>query len=112
MRISRQRHRPLNTTARLLVKRTRCPEYNPGLYTVSELDQMIFVDGYIPVASAAEFDKIRTGAAETMGAGTCWEGTYITGGDKKYVQVGDIDFSGFGTWSTEITASSGFIYDG
>ena len=53
-----------------------CPSYTPGLYTSEQIDTLVFVDGYIPVASASEFDAIRTGASETMGAGTCWEGSY------------------------------------
>lgn len=115
MRISRQRHRPLNTTARLLGKPPRCPEYNPGLYSVSELDKMIFVDGYIPVANATEFDNIRTGNLEDMGAGTCWGAKYTTGLDKKYVQVLEIDFTGEPAFECfAITSSTGLkgIYDG
>lgn len=87
-----------------------CPSYIPGKYTVNELDQMIFVDGYIPVATATEFDKIRTGASETMGVGTCWENTYTTGTDKKYVQVLEIDFTGYTTLSAIPTFSG--TYDG
>lgn len=68
-----------------------CSSYLPGLYTVSELDQMIFVDGYIPVAQPEELDEIRNSTPKTMGAGTCWENTYTTGNDKKYVQVLAID---------------------
>src|SRR5690606_5471589 len=77
-----------------------CSSYDPGLYTVSELDQMIFVDGYIPVANATELNNIRTGRDQTMGAGTCWENTYLTGLDKKYVQVLTIDAGSFGTFSS------------
>lgn len=88
-----------------------CSSYLPGLYTISELDQMIFVDGYIPVANATEFDNIRTGVAETMGAGTCWENKYTTGGDKKYVQVKSINFSNH-TCSAVMVTYKDFIYDG
>lgn len=90
-----------------------CSSYEPGLYTWQEISQMVFVDGWIPVASAAEFDKIRTGASETMGAGTCWENQYTTGGNKKYVQVLAIDFTSFGSWTTSLgTMGGAFVYDG
>lgn len=93
-----------------------CPSYTPGLYTAEEIDTLVFVDGYIPVASVAEFDAIRTGSSETMGAGTCWAGTYITGTTQKYIQIKNIDFTSFGTWgsSNQIGNPGGFsgIYDG
>lgn len=89
-----------------------CSSYLPGLYTISELDQMIFVDGYIPVANAFEIDKIRTGNAEKMGEGTCWEKPdYVTGGDKKYVQVLEIDFTSFGVWSNYVPYYEDFVFD-
>jgi hypothetical protein len=88
-----------------------CPSYTPGLYTAEEIDTLINVDGYIPVASAAEFDDIRTGVAETMGAGTCWEDTYTTGDNKKYIQVEDLDFTATTGW-TSINIATGLIYDG
>jgi hypothetical protein len=85
--------------------------YVPGLYTEAEVDDLINIDGYIPVASAVEFDKIRTGASETMGGCSIWAGTYTTGVDKKYIQVFNIDFTAFGTWTTPILAFAG-TYDG
>ena len=88
-----------------------CPSYTPGLYTAEEIDTLINDDGYIPVASAAEFDNIRTGISETMGAGTCWEGSYTTGVGQKYIQVTDIDFTSFGVWTGTIPFFSG-VYDG
>jgi hypothetical protein len=88
-----------------------CPSYIPGLYTAEEIDDLVNIDGYIPVASATEFDTIRTTGSNTMGAGTCWAGTYTTGVTQKYVQVTPIDFTAFGTWTTQIAAFEG-IYDG
>ena len=84
--------------------------YVPGLYTQAEVDDLINIDGYIPVASAAEFDKMHTGLSETMGGCSIWAGTYTTGRDKNYIQVKDIDLSSItGAFSTtELTG----IYDG
>jgi len=89
-----------------------CPSYTPGLYTAEEIDTLVNVDGYIPVASAAEFDAIRSGAAETMGAGTCWEDTYTTGLGEKYVQILDCDFTTVSSTWLALTALSSLIYDG
>ena len=88
-----------------------CPPYTTGLYTAEELDQMIFVDGYIPVANAVELDALRTSSTRTMGEGTCWEGEYnVSPVGKKYVQILEIDASGFTNWDR----IEGFIsiYDG
>ena len=87
-----------------------CPSYLPGLYTSEEIDDLVFVQGFIPVASGAEFVKINTGAFETMGGGTCWSGNYTTGLSKKYVQVMPVDFTGI--LSIGFTPQSEFIYDG
>lgn len=89
-----------------------CSSYLPGLYTVSELDQMIFVDGYIPVANATEFTNINLGTSNRMGKGTCWDANYTTGSDKKYVQVLKLDFSDIGSQSGGIVALNAGIYDG
>jgi hypothetical protein len=70
-----------------------CPPYTPGLYTKEEIDDLVDNQGYIPVASAAEFDLIDSGSSETMGAGSCWEGTYTTGLNEKYLFVNNIDFT-------------------
>jgi len=88
-----------------------CPSYTPGLYTAQQIFDFVLLDGYIPVASAVEFDQIRLGTPQTMGAGTCWAGTYTTGVSQKYIQVTGVDFTAFGTWTTNINAFSG-IYDG
>lgn len=89
-----------------------CP-YLPGKYTESEIDDLVFIDGYIPVYDAAEFDKIRTGASETMGGCTKWGGTYTTGVDQKYVQVGVHDWNAvtFEPIGTSLTPFTG-VYDG
>jgi len=100
--------------ARMMRRRGVDPcAYVPGLYTESEVDDLINIDGYIPVASAVEFDKIRTGASETMGGCTIWAGTYTTGRDKKYVQVGVIDLSIFNTGTGwDVITSLDLVYDG
>ena len=93
-----------------------CPSYTPGLYTAEEIDTLINDDGYIPVATAEEFDlNIEAGGSQTMGAGTCWEGSYTTGLDKKYIQVSSIDFTSYGNISgvgSIATRFDGGSYDG
>lgn len=69
-----------------------------ALYTESEANTMITTQDYIPVASASELDALRTTTSQTMGVGTPWEGTYTTGVDKKYLQVGNLDLSLFSNW--------------
>lgn len=68
-----------------------------GKYTWSEITAMV-ADGYIPVANADELDGIRNTTPKTMGVGSIWEGTYTTGLDKKYIQINNIDLSGFANW--------------
>lgn len=65
--------------------------YN-GLYSITELDNMILNQGYVPVATVDEFTNFRNSATQSMGAGTRWAGSYATGMDKKYVQVRNLDF--------------------
>lgn len=85
--------------------------YVPSLYTQEEVDDLINIDGYIPVATAGEFDSIRTGSSETMGGCSIWAGSYTTGLDKKYIQIFNIDFLN-GNPNTGSNKQSGFIYDG
>lgn len=66
-----------------------------GLYTYNKLVQMIFTDGYIPVANANELNNLRLSTTQKMGEGTPFEANYVTGVvGKKYVQLDDIDLSG------------------
>lgn len=84
----------------------------PGLYTISELNDMINNNGYIPVASGAELNALRTTTLQQMGFGTLWNGMYTTGVDKKYVQVRHITLEDYQTgtgWSPIVSAR---IYDG
>jgi hypothetical protein len=64
-----------------------------GIYTTWELDDLIYNQGYIPVASAAELNSLRNTGSRTIGAGTIWAGTYTTGLDKKYIQVRSFSLS-------------------
>ena len=84
-----------------------------GLYTFEEVNTMILTQNYIPVATAAELDALRTTTSQTMGAGSPWEGTYTTGLDKKYVQVENLDLSAYqsGEGWNPISAFVG-TYDG
>jgi hypothetical protein len=81
-----------------------------GKYTESEFDDLIFIDGYVPVATVAEMDALRNTISQTMGLGTKYENTYTTGTDKKYVLYQPLDFTSFGTF-TSFTGWTG-IFDG
>ena len=70
------------------------------LYSPNEINDLINIDGYIPVATATELNDLRNSVSQTMGSGTIWEGTYTTGLDKKYVQVDNLDLSVFATFTT------------
>lgn len=92
-----------------------CPSYSPGLYSSSEIDDLVFVDGYVPIANAAELDALRTTISQTMGLGTCWEGTYTTGLDKKYIVIDPIDMTGepdFLAYAQDSTTGFSGIFDG
>ena len=80
-----------------------------GLYTTWEIDELI-AQGWIPVATGAELNALRTTTSQTMGAGTIWQGTYTTGADKQDVQVDNIDLTAFENFS-QITSFVG-KYDG
>lgn len=88
-----------------------------GIYSVSEIDYMIGILGYIPVVSATELEQVKTTVDYTFGVGTAWEGTYTAGLDKKYIQLSDIDLTAYqaGTgWNPIGDATTAFtgVYDG
>ncbi len=91
--------------------------YN-GKYSKLDLDDMIYNNGYIPVASSLEFNNLRKTTTQIMGAGTPYWSTYTTGLDKKYVQINNIDLSGFANFMPFGLSTSGVpvfftgIYDG
>lgn len=62
------------------------------VYSNEEIEGLIDIN-YIPVATADELNSIRDGEERIYGEGTDWEGEYIGGLDKHYVQVADIDLS-------------------
>jgi len=64
-------------------------------YTKAEILSMIASDSYVPVASGAELNALRTATTQKMGAGTIFEGSYATGLDKKYIQVRNISLSDY-----------------
>lgn len=82
------------------------------LYTPTQVNEIISVQGYIPVASAAELDGLRNTDSRRMGQGTVHDtvGNVITGVDKKYVQVDNLDLVGFAEF-TPILEWRG-LYDG
>lgn len=84
-------------------------KFDQGLYTESELDTMIGSQNYIPIATYNELVAFRNSISQTMGFGTKFQATYLTGWDKKYVLVRNIDVQNNG-W--ESTASSSITFDG
>lgn len=86
----------------------------PGIYSVSEISEMIEVNNYVPVASASELNSLRNDISQLMGVGTRWENYYETGLDKKYVQVKDIDLSSYSNFNKigETTVGLEIVYDG
>lgn len=84
------------------------PWVNTGKYTYAELVDMIGVQGYIPVASFNELNALRNSTIQEMGAGTPFEATYLTGTDKRYVQLNNIDFES----SIYVVFNFAGIYDG
>ncbi len=95
-------------------------EYPVGpLYSNSVITEMVNNESYIPIATAAELNNLRNNSAATYGSGTTWEGTYTAGLDKKYIQVANIDLSGYADWraiglSVDYGGANVFtgIYDG
>lgn len=67
--------------------------HRKGLYSANQLHQMITVEGYIPIASPEDLDKIRNNTSDTFGGTSPWRGTYVGGIDKKYVQIEHIDLA-------------------
>ena len=68
-------------------------EEEPG-YSDEEIQDLID-DGYIPIATANELNNVRNNTTQTYGKGTKWEGLYTGGLGKKYIQVTNIDLSGY-----------------
>lgn len=66
----------------------------PGYSEEEKEIQDLINDGFIPVATADELNNVRSATVETYGEGTKWEGKYLGGYDKKYIQVANIDLSG------------------
>lgn len=90
-----------------------------GLYTRAQIDVLI-ASGYIPIASGAELNNIRTNGTYTMGAGSLWEGRYAvainTAGRNKFVMVKHISLSAYqaGTGWVPIpeNTQADFVFDG
>lgn len=91
-----------------------------GLYSIYELDTMIFNQGYIPIASGAELNSIRTDGIKAMGVGTRWEGNYDvninTTGKNRFVMVKQISLaayqSGNGWIPIPLITNVDFVFDG
>lgn len=62
-----------------------------------EIDALI-KEGYIPIASADELNSLRDEKEQVFGAGTKWENNYTSGLEKSYIQVADLDLSGYESW--------------
>lgn len=62
--------------------------------TVSGVDVAAKIaDGYIPIATADDLDRLGGTDNHLFAQGTSWEGVYEAGLDKKYILVSDIDLS-------------------
>ena len=66
------------------------PEYSDE--EIEKIDDLID-NNFIPVVTADELNNVRSATLETYGKGTKWEGKYLGGLDKQYIQVADIDLS-------------------
>jgi hypothetical protein len=103
-----------NAQIELTITELGCLEFDRGLYSYADLQDMIYSQGYIPVASESELVSMKTSGSKTMGAGTCFEGTYtleINNTANKFVQVREIDFTLGGAWTSAIVIKEG-LYDG
>ena len=89
------------------------PEYSEE--KIQEIQNLIN-NGYTPIATAEELDSIRNDEELTYGKGTKWEGLYEGGLGEQYVQVANIDLSGYSGegWNPIGNSSSSFTgtYDG
>jgi len=89
--------------------------YVQGLYTEAEVDDLINILGYIPVADLNEYQDARITGSRLMGGCTIWAGTYTTGRDKKYIQIKPFDGSSVANLTplgSVLTAPLTGIYDG
>lgn len=103
-----------NAQIELTITELGCLEFDRGLYSYEDLQDMIYNQGYIPVASETELVAMKTSGSKTMGTGTCFEGTYtleINNTENKFVQVREIDFTLGGAWASSIVIKDG-LYDG
>ncbi len=85
-----------------------------GIYTNSDIDNLINNEGYVPVATADELDGIRKNDTRLFGVGSKWEGEYSSGLNAKYIQVSNIDLSTIDNWvpiGDDVNPFTG-IYDG
>jgi hypothetical protein len=88
-----------------------CPSYTPGLYTAEEIDNLVFVDGYIPVSTVSEFKSMCNGLPnQIMGVGTCWEGSYTNSANGKYLLINSLDFTSVTWGSSEVIQPSSSLY--
>ncbi len=56
------------------------------------------VGTWIPVANANELNNIRLAETNVFGTGTVWQGEYVGGLNKRYLQVKHIDMSEYENW--------------
>lgn len=79
-----------------------------SIYTESEIDNLV-KEGNIPILNADDLNNLRESTKQVFAVGTKWEGIYLSGLDKKYIQVSDIDLGGIenfepiGTWNNKFT---------
>jgi hypothetical protein len=86
-----------------------------SLYTYEQVDELIRVQGYVPVANGAELNVIRATSNITtkMGKGTPWYKIYTFNIGSKFLQVDNISLAAYANFARIVqTAGTGFIYDG
>ncbi|MGC9361753.1 MAG: GLUG motif-containing protein, partial [Candidatus Syntrophosphaera sp.] len=67
-----------------------------GIYDAGRINAMIKGLGYIPVSTSQELFQLRKTARQFFGKGTPYAGIYLSGLDKKYIQLAEISLREFG----------------
>jgi uncharacterized protein (TIGR02145 family) len=75
-------------------------EEGKAYYSKGEVNDLITQENYIPIASAEELNNVRYSSGNIFGVGTQWEGSYVGGANKKYIQVANIDLSSYSSWES------------
>ena len=88
-----------------------CADFDQGIYSFLQLDDLISNQNYTPIASLAELESIKTLSTAEMGVGTCWHGNYSTISTTKYLLLRNIDMVS-SSWMSAIATGNGGVFDG